>query len=590
MPPRKKLKVEEVRQLVTDSNYSDSSSEGLESESENDAESDTDSDTSDTEPTVPVSVDGWGCTPHFQDSTFRPSDSVGPQIPTAHLTQNSDVLEYFAIFWGDDVWQMMVDMTNKNADNVKKTKPNDYYARAWKQLTIEELKAFIGVRLSMEYGVIKRRYESYFSRKPGFLFDTPGYREVFDRDRFLAVWKFLHIVDETSDNTDKTDKLYKVRPLLDHLQQKFQENYKPVQNLSLDEGMIPTKNRLAIKQYLPKKPVKWGIKTFMLCESETGYICNFEVYTGKSTGLFIPELGATGSVVARLTTNVQNQNYKVYTDRFYTSPSLSRYLLQKGIHSCGTVLVNRKGFPKNLIRRKKDMKRGDCDFRCSDDLSAVVWCDRSPLYFLSTFDEPQQMTTVKRKNKDGTVVQVQCPLVVANYTKYMGGCDLNDQLTKLYKSRRHYRWPRRLIMKCIVWTCYNAYVIQDHFKQHAQAGRRLFTFGDFMDSLVLTLIGNYRSPASVRRRSVTSQSQDRLQNVGIHVPERPAEATGNHRCVVCREKRKRYAKAHPEVANKDITQKDCKTVFRCTACREYLCIREGATCWTDYHGKVEFWR
>jgi len=127
MPPRKKLKVEEVRQLVTDSNYSDSSSEGLESESENDAESDTDSDTSDTEPTVPVSVDGWGCTPHFQDSTFRPSDSVGPQIPTAHLTQNSDVLEYFAIFWGDDVWQMMVDMTNKNADNVKKTKPNDYY-------------------------------------------------------------------------------------------------------------------------------------------------------------------------------------------------------------------------------------------------------------------------------------------------------------------------------------------------------------------------------------------------------------------------------------------------------------------------------
>ena len=93
----------------------------------------------------------------------------------------------------------------------------------------------------MEYTVLKRRYESYFSRKPGFLFKTPGYRQVFDRDRFLAIWKFLHIVDETSHHTDKTDKVYKVRPLLDHLVKKFQDHYRPSQDLSLDEGMIPTK-------------------------------------------------------------------------------------------------------------------------------------------------------------------------------------------------------------------------------------------------------------------------------------------------------------------------------------------------------------
>lgn len=105
------------------------------------------------------------------------------------------------------------------------------------------------------------------------------------------------------------------------------------------------------------------------------------------------------------------------------------------------------------------MKRGDIDFLCSRDLAAVVWCDRAPLYFLSTFDNPHQTTTVKRKDKDGAVVQVQCPLVVSSYTQYMGGCDLNDQLTKLYRCRRHYRWPRRLIMKCILWTCYNAYVL-----------------------------------------------------------------------------------------------------------------------------------
>lgn len=144
----------------------------------------------------------------------------------------------------------------------------------------------------------------------------------------------------------------------------------------------------------------------MLCEAETGYIANFEVYTGKSPGLFIPELGATGSVVVRLTAPFQHQNYKIYTDRYYTSPLLSRHLLTVGIHSCGTVLTNRKQFPKVLIRRRKDMKRGDIDFLCSRDLSAVVWCDRAPLYFLSTFDNPHQTTTVKRKDKDGAVVTV----------------------------------------------------------------------------------------------------------------------------------------------------------------------------------------
>ena len=32
--------------------------------------------------------------------------------------------------------------------------------------------------------------------------------------------------------------------------------------LSLDEGMIPAKNRLAIKQYIPSKPIKWGHQGF----------------------------------------------------------------------------------------------------------------------------------------------------------------------------------------------------------------------------------------------------------------------------------------------------------------------------------------
>jgi len=64
----------------------------------------------------------------------------------------------------------------------------------------------------------------------------------------------------------------------------------PQCELSLDEEMIPTKNALSIKQYLKDKPIKWRLKTFLLCESETEYIVNAEIYTGKKDNdpTFVP--------------------------------------------------------------------------------------------------------------------------------------------------------------------------------------------------------------------------------------------------------------------------------------------------------------
>ena len=241
----------------------------------------------------------------------------------------------------------------------------------------------------------------------------------------------MHFVDEEDEGIDKSDKLYKVGPLTDSVVSKFRIHYIPTQDMSLDEGMIPTKNRLSIKQYMKSKPNKWGIKAFLLCESSTGYIYNVEIYTGKSDGLFIPELGATGSVVVRLVSCIEGQNYRIFMDRFYNSPLLSRYLLTMNLQSCGTIQVNRKDFPKQLIKRKKDMKRGDHDYLCCEKVSVVVSCDRVPIYFISTFHDPSAVSFVKRKHKDGSVAQVSCPHITTDYTTSMGGCDTNDQMTKL---------------------------------------------------------------------------------------------------------------------------------------------------------------
>ena len=59
---------------------------------------------------------------------------------------------------------------------------------------------------------------------------------------------------------------------------------------------------------------------------------------------------------------------------------------------------------------------------------------------------------------------------------FMGGTDKNDQMAKLQKSRRHYNWPRRLVMKFMMWDAYNAYVLMGCIKPHTPRSGRTFTF------------------------------------------------------------------------------------------------------------------
>ena len=140
--------------------------------------------------------------------------------------------------------------------------------------------------------------------------------------------------------------------------------------------MIPTKNKLSIKQYIKAKPIRWGIKTFLLCESKSGYIVNAEIYTGKrDDGNVIDNIGVTGNLVVRLTDmdEIKGQNHIVYTDRFYTTVTLAEILLTRGIRLCGTAMTNRLSFPKDLKRRSKELAKGEYVLLFNGEVAAIVW-------------------------------------------------------------------------------------------------------------------------------------------------------------------------------------------------------------------------
>ncbi|KAK3886696.1 hypothetical protein Pcinc_009162 [Petrolisthes cinctipes] len=60
-------------------------------------------------------------------------------------------------------------------------------------------------------------------------------------------------ITPSQDSRENRDKLFKVRPMVDHLREKFKQLTKD-QELCIDEQMVPFKGRSSLKQYVPNKP------------------------------------------------------------------------------------------------------------------------------------------------------------------------------------------------------------------------------------------------------------------------------------------------------------------------------------------------
>jgi hypothetical protein len=49
----------------------------------------------------------------------------------------------------------------------------------------------------------------------------------------------------------------------------------------IDEQLLPFRGLCGFRQYMPKKPSKYGIKIWMMCDYATKYVLNAKVHLGK---------------------------------------------------------------------------------------------------------------------------------------------------------------------------------------------------------------------------------------------------------------------------------------------------------------------
>ena len=169
------------------------------------------------------------------------------------------------------------------------------------------------------------------------------------RDRYRSISKYLHFVDNSTlspPGSTNYDRLGKIRTTLEYLASQFKSVYNPGQEIAVDEAMIKFQGWCSLQQYMPKKPIKRGIKVWVLGDSSNGYFSRLEVYTGKKGNSVEKNLGSR--VVKDLTKDFQQRWHRVYFDNFFTPKSLLCDLLTVKIYGIGTARSDRKFFPVAL--------------------------------------------------------------------------------------------------------------------------------------------------------------------------------------------------------------------------------------------------
>ena len=155
-------------------------------------------------------------------------------------------IDFFFKFFDVEVQESIVFQSNLYIQQKQRNVPT---------FSLHDLRGFLGINVVMGYHKLPS-IAHYWSNHPDL--NVPIVSSTMTRRRFQSLLANLHVNDDSL--PAGTDKLWKVRPLIDSLNKNFQKLYDVRRTQSVDESMILFKGRSCLKQYNPKKPIKRGYK------------------------------------------------------------------------------------------------------------------------------------------------------------------------------------------------------------------------------------------------------------------------------------------------------------------------------------------
>lgn len=498
------------------------------------------------------------------------------------INENANVLDYVELYLTENILTHIVNETNRYAkqyfDENPEQSENSYLSK-WHDTDIIEMKKFFGLVILMGI-VYKPSLPLYWSTDE--LYYTPIFSKVMTRDRFYLLQKFLHFnnnLDPGYDpNDDERDRLHKVRPFIEMIQERCRKVYYPGKHLSVDESLVLFKGRLHFKQYIKTKRARFGIKLYELTSSD-GITLDFLVYCGK--GMFYnddenSDMPTTERIPVALMRPYLDKGHILYTDNYYTSPSLATFLLENGTHLCGTIRTNRRYYAKDIL--KENLDKGTAAFYRANHDDRIIACKYRSIkdkagntpkvvFMLSTCHKSAMIEV--NKDRDGN--SVFKPVIVKSYNTHMGGVDrVDQQLHNIQSLRKSYKWYKKLALRLVMQVTLNAYKI---FQSHT--GNTDKTYQQFLhDTIVLVLSLTPDIPPVL-------DNHDTIERLsGRHFPsvkeQEGATPRPHKKCRVCRARGIKTPKGQP-----------VKTVYICNFCPSKPGLHPD-TCFQAYHTLLDY--
>ncbi|GFY39413.1 piggyBac transposable element-derived protein 4, partial [Trichonephila inaurata madagascariensis] len=162
---------------------------------------------------------------------------IGDVGMKACVTNISDPLEYFELFFTDEIVNHIVTETNIfAAENLNKFKSKEHSrTHHWSETNANELRIFFAT-LILQGIITKPTVRMFWSKRK--LIETPSFSNLMSSRRFDFIMQFIHFDrNENADSSHPQPKLKKIWTVLNYLQKKFSEVYTPEQDICIDESL-----------------------------------------------------------------------------------------------------------------------------------------------------------------------------------------------------------------------------------------------------------------------------------------------------------------------------------------------------------------
>lgn len=441
-----------------------------------------------------------------------------PRPPSAEAQLARNPVDFFNLFFDEKLLDLIVSQTNIYAQQ----------KNSELGFTKDELYVMLGALLLSGY--------AKYPHKRMFWNSTPDVPPILKNsmrlNRFETLLHHLHFNNNLQ--IDRSDKLFKIRPVIDALNATFRKHGGLDEHISIDESMIPYYGKHYAKQYIKGKPIRFGFKNWALCTSN-GYMISFEIYTGKSQNKNDERtFGLGGDVVLKLLEKSEilpNEGYKVYFDNYFTSLDLLSHLSENNICATGTIRENRTGhcpFPNKNWWKTQD--RGSYKFVAKADTLLVQWKDNKIVTVASNFENNDIVNTTRWCRTSKSKKRISQPKLIANYNKRMGGVDKMDGLIALYRSRiRQRKWYWPILAYLLDASISNAWLLM---KQLNPADPNCASLLNFRRYVALGFLSTYGKEPSRGKTATPSVNPSRFDNVRHMIRYNESD----RRCQVCKKK------------------------------------------------------